>query len=80
MFEFQEPGQIVIVQPFERQAGLRVGLDDQRYQAQTQGSAWQNTRQGMTNQPVHQHDQGPHRQEQGGGIGDIIGNLLNNRR
>ncbi|WP_270571524.1 AIM24 family protein [Bacillus glycinifermentans] len=73
MFEFQQPGQIVIVQPFERQSGLKVGLDDNRYKAETQNSAWQNTRQGMTNQPEH------HGQDQGG-LGGIVGSILNNRR
>ncbi|WCK57771.1 AIM24 family protein (plasmid) [Aneurinibacillus sp. Ricciae_BoGa-3] len=43
MFEFNEPGQIVIVQPFERQSGLRVGVDDNRYQPDMQESAFGNT-------------------------------------
>lgn len=36
MFEFQEQGQLVIVQPFERESGLRIGIDDDRYKPQPQ--------------------------------------------
>lgn len=50
MFEFTEPGQIVVVQPFERESGLKIGIDDKRYQAEGQSSAFQNTQDGMFNQ------------------------------
>ncbi|MGE6628773.1 AIM24 family protein [Bacillus sp. NPDC077027] len=80
MFEFQEPGQIVIVQPFERQAGLRVGLDDNRYQAQSQGSAFHNTTQGITNQTTQQHHTQGQQVNSGNGISDLIGGFLNNRK
>jgi len=32
MFEFEEPGQIVIVQPYERESRVKFGIDDSRYQ------------------------------------------------
>ena len=36
MFEFNEPGQLVIIQPYEREAGLKIGIDDKRYSPTTQ--------------------------------------------
>lgn len=36
MFEFNEPGQLVIIQPYERESGLKVGIDDKRYTPTTQ--------------------------------------------
>lgn len=31
MFKFEEPGQIVIVQLYERESGVKFGIDDSRY-------------------------------------------------
>lgn len=71
MFEFTQPGQIVIVQPKERESGLKVGIDDNRYTPQTQSSAYQNTMSqiGDIGQQV----------QQGQGLGGIIGGILNGR-
>ena len=38
MFEFDEPGQLVVIQPYERESGLKVGIDDNRYSPTTQGN------------------------------------------
>lgn len=38
MFEFGEE-QIVVVQPFERESGVKVGIDDNNHQPQSQSSA-----------------------------------------
>lgn len=84
MFEFTEPGQIVIVQPFERESGLKVGIDDNRYKPEGQASAFQNTQNGMFNHDGSNNMYGqPHQNHspQGqNGIEDmakgIIGNLF----
>lgn len=36
MYEFSQPGQIVIVQPFERNSGVNIDIDDRRYRPQRQ--------------------------------------------
>lgn len=36
MFEFSQPGQIVVIQPMERRSGLKFGIDDNRYTPQSQ--------------------------------------------
>ena len=38
MFEFNEPGQLIIIQPYERESGLKVGIDDKRYTPTTQNN------------------------------------------
>lgn len=82
MFEFNEPGQIVIVQPFERESGLKVGIDDNRYEPDAQSSSFQNTRDGVFNQQGGQNVHGqPHQNNgQSGGIEgrarDFIGGLM----
>lgn len=38
MFEFNEPGQQVIIQPYERESGLKIGIDDKRYTPTTQNN------------------------------------------
>ena len=38
MFEFNEPGQLVIIQPYERESGLKIGIDDNRYTPTTQNN------------------------------------------
>lgn len=70
MFEFNQPGQIVIVQPFERESGLNLGMDDKRYQPETQSSAIGNTMDGLRD-TFGQTGQG--------GIGGIIGGILGGR-
>ncbi|HAA43026.1 MAG TPA: AIM24 family protein [Ruminiclostridium sp.] len=49
MLEFKNPGQKVLVQPSERESGLKIGIDDKRYRPDTQSSAFQNTRQNLQN-------------------------------
>lgn len=68
MFEFNQPGQLVIIQPYEREAG--VSLKDTN-RPTTQGSALGNTRdsfQGMTS-PNGAGSVGQ-------GLGNILGNIL----
>ncbi|MBP1309235.1 uncharacterized protein (AIM24 family) [Paenibacillus sp. 1182] len=72
MYEFNEPGQIVIVQPFERESGVKFGIDDKRYQPEEQSSAFKNTFGGGLGGMV----QGSQPQGQQSGIGGLIGNLL----
>ena len=50
MYSFEEPGQLVVVQPFERESGLKIGIDDNRYKPEMQNSAFQNTVNGIFNQ------------------------------
>lgn len=73
-FEFNEPGQFVIVQPYERESGLKIGIDDKRYQPETQSSAYQNTVQGMFGgiQGQSQLDG----QSPMSGLGGVIGNIF----
>lgn len=81
MFEFTEPGQIVIVQPFERESGLKIGIDDNRYQPEGQASAFQNTREGIFNAHDTQNIYGqPHQNSnpQGNGLEGIVGGILRN--
>lgn len=68
MFEFNEPGQIVIVQPYERESGIKLGLDDDNHKPQTQSSAMNNSMQNL---------QSAFGGSNGGGIGGIIGGILN---
>jgi len=87
MFEF-EPGQIVVVQPYERESGLKVGMDDNRYQPEMQNSAYQNTMGHVNNmfggqqQPPMQHGYNPNQYsqpqqpQQNGGLGGILRNIL----
>lgn len=70
-FEFNEPGQFVIVQPYERESGLKVAVDDKRYKPQSQSSAYQNTMSGV--QDMFGGNQG---QSPVGGIGGVIGNIF----
>ena len=49
MLEFKNPGQKVLVQPSERESGLKIGMDDKRYKPDTQSSAFSNTRQNLQN-------------------------------
>ncbi|ADO59977.1 AIM24 family protein [Paenibacillus polymyxa] len=72
MYEFNEPGQIVIVQPFERESGVKFGIDDKRYQPEEQSSAFKNTFGGGLGGMA----QGGQPQGQQSGIGGLIGNLL----
>jgi uncharacterized protein (AIM24 family) len=84
MYEFTEPGQIVVVQPFERESGVKLGLDDNRYQPDSQSSAFQNTfGGGQSGQGGHdphgQGGQGYGGQPQGGqqgGIGGLLGGIM----
>lgn len=65
MYEFSDPNQVVIIQPFERESGVKFGMDDNRYQPQTQSSAFNNTFGGS---------QGGH--DSNSGLGGIIGKFL----
>lgn len=71
MFEF-EAGQSVIVQPYERESGVKLGIDDNRYEPETQSSAFGNTFGGMN--PLQ--GQNPMGQGQQGGLGGIMRNFL----
>ena len=68
MLEFKNPGQTVILQPSERKSGVKIGMDDNTYQAQSQDSSWQNSSNNMSNLTSG-----------GGGFGNIIGNILGGR-
>lgn len=68
MYEFTEPGQIVVVQPYERESGVKLGIDDNRYQPEMQSSAFGNTFGGGQVHGGHGHNQG--------GLGNLIGKLL----
>lgn len=82
MFNFNQPGQIVVVQPFERESGLKLGMDDNRYTPQTQSSAYNNTTQNMGN--LADQFLGGNNNNNGmgqqGGLGGIVGNFLNGNR
>lgn len=75
MFEFG-PGQIVITQPYERESGVKFGIDDNRYQPEEQSSSFGNTfgnnGGGMFNQPTG----GGTAQQGQGGLGGVIGRFL----
>ncbi|KQO13813.1 AIM24 family protein [Paenibacillus sp. Leaf72] len=81
MYEFNEPGQIVIIQPFERQSGVKFGIDDNRYQPQEQSSAFQNTFGGNGGNAGNAGNVGnnggaPSNNNNEGGLGGIIGRIL----
>ncbi|WP_139990647.1 AIM24 family protein [Paenibacillus paridis] len=71
MYEFSDPNQVVIVQPFERESGVKFGMDDKRYQPQEQSSAFGNTFGGNQG-----HNQGQLQGQESGGLGGIIGKFL----
>lgn len=48
MLEFKNPGQTIIIQPSERKSGLKVGIDDNQYHAESQQSSYQNTQNNMS--------------------------------
>jgi len=48
MLEFKNAGQTVIIQPSERKSGLKIGIDDNSHQPDTQGSSFQNSQQNMS--------------------------------
>lgn len=84
MYEFTEPGQIVVIQPYERESGIKFGIDDKRYQPQMQSSAFTNTfgggSQHSVSNPAYPPHQNPapypqHPQNQGG-LGSLLGRLL----
>jgi uncharacterized protein (AIM24 family) len=87
MLEFKQAGYHVIVQPSERLSGLKVGIDDNRYQPESQGNPLQNSV-GNMQQTVgqvgqfgqqFQQGQGGHGQgnSQGGGIAGTLGQIMN---
>lgn len=86
MLEFKQPGFHVIVQPSERLSGLKIGIDDNRYQANEQNNplsgSMNNMQQTMGQaQQFGQQFMGQGQQgqgQQGGGIGGAIGNILGN--
>lgn len=84
MFEFKEPGQIVIVQPFERESGLKVGIDDNNHRPEEQSGSFQNSMGNLQNtfggqggQPPQQGGLGGQPPQQGGlgGLMETLGNL-----
>lgn len=87
MLEFKQPGYHVIVQPSERLSGLKVGIDDNRYQPQTQGNPLQNSVGNMQQtvgqvgqfgqQAGQQFGQQGQGNQQGGGITGAIGSIMN---
>ncbi|CAM4524042.1 uncharacterized protein (AIM24 family) [Paenibacillus endophyticus] len=72
MYEFNDPNQVVILQPYERESGVKFGMDDKRYTPQEQSSAFGNTFGGSQG---HGHGQG-HVHDNSGGLGGIIGKFL----
>jgi uncharacterized protein (AIM24 family) len=85
MYEFTDPGQMVIIQPFERESGVKFGVDDSRYQPETQSSSFGNTfgqggQGGQGGQLGGFGGQQQGHQGQQGGITGIIGNLLGGGR
>lgn len=63
MYEFKQPGETVIIQPYEREGGIKIGIDDNRYQPEMQGGGGFNPMGGAA--------------PGGGGIGGLLGGLLN---
>ncbi|QUH21964.1 AIM24 family protein [Alkaliphilus sp. B6464] len=45
--EFKQPGHKVVIQPYERESGFKLAIDDKRYQPEMQNSAFQNTQNGF---------------------------------
>ena len=70
-FDFRQPGYIVIVQPYERESGLKVAIDDNNYRPSSQ------TR---NNGPIFGNDTPQNQGGSGimGGLGGILGNILGN--
>lgn len=75
-FDFNQPGHIVIIQPFERKSGLKVSINDKTYRPNGQGSAYQNSKnnfRGMT-APNQAGNVG---ESLGKTIGNMMGNIFN---
>lgn len=66
-FDFNQPGHIVIVQPYERKSGLKVAVDDNNHRPTTQAPPTM----GMGNNPNNNRSN-----PIGGGIGDFLGKLF----
>ncbi|MNI40428.1 hypothetical protein D3C73_946510 [compost metagenome] len=64
MYEFKDPGQVVILQPYERESGIKFGIDDNRYQPHEQNGALSNS---LSGNGINNSN---------GGIGGIIGKIL----
>lgn len=75
MLEFKNPGQKVIIQPSERKSGVKLGIDDNNYQASSQGSSFQNSQDNMSNLMGSMGSMG----SSGGGLGNILGSILGGR-
>lgn len=71
--EFKQPGELVIVQPSERMSGLKIGMDDQRYQPQRQDSPM-SAMGDMFGGQSHNHGHN-HGQQSNGGLGDVINSV-----
>lgn len=84
MFEFTEPGQVVIVQPYEREGGIQIGIDNDESRNYSQDSYGRPPQQGLFgDQGGHGGGHGPfggQAPQQGGlgqgGLGGILGNIL----
>lgn len=78
--KFTEPGQFVIVQPFERESGINISMDDKRYKPEAQGSAGQNSMDNLKGMAQGFMGSGNGQQQQGGGLEGmakgVIGNLF----
>jgi uncharacterized protein (AIM24 family) len=81
MLEFKNPGQTVIMQPSERKSGIKIGVDDNRYQADSQGSAFGNSMQNLSGTFGGSHGVGQSGLGNGlgGGIGNLLGSILGGR-
>jgi uncharacterized protein (AIM24 family) len=75
MLEFKQPGQTVIIQPAERQSGLKLGMDDGE-EAQTQSHAFQNSQHNMQNSFSSAQQMFGNNM---GGAGNILGSILGGR-
>ncbi|MFF2531326.1 AIM24 family protein [Brevibacillus sp. NPDC058079] len=77
IYEFNEPGQVVIVQPYERESGVKLGIDDRRYQPEMQSSSFGNTFGGQGGLPGGMGQSGQANQQ--GGLSGILGSILGNK-
>jgi uncharacterized protein (AIM24 family) len=76
-FEFNTPGHKVIIQPLERESGVKLGVDDNRYTPQTQQNpTFGNTMQSMNPFGGQQQPQNPQQGNTVQNIANTLGNLF----
>lgn len=68
-FDFKQPGYVVVVQPYERNSGLKVAIDDKQYRPPTQSNPFSNTRNNLN---------GMNNSNAGGNMGKTLGNIVGN--